>query len=75
MEVGQVYVLNTFGPHGCMNALPLIWKFPDEYKKHVVIPGPFHTGINYMGMVTELATTSCLSGMLKAKAYLKPCSA
>ncbi|CAM4621862.1 unnamed protein product [Leuciscus chuanchicus] len=49
MEVGQEYVLNTFDLGGCMKALPLIWKFPDEYEKHVVTPGPFHTGMNYMG--------------------------
>lgn len=70
-----------------MKALPLIWKFPDEYKKHVVLPGPFHTGINYMGMVTgnkcrgsgyseilieaELVTTGCLASVLKGKAYAK----
>lgn len=30
MEVGQAYVLNTFDLGGCMKALPLIWKFPDE---------------------------------------------
>lgn len=52
MEVGQAYMLNTFEPGGCMTALPLIWKLPDEYKKHVVIPGPFHIGMNYMGIVT-----------------------
>ena len=51
-EVGQAYVLNTFDLGRCMKALPLIWKFPDEYKKHVIIPGPFHTGMNYKGMVT-----------------------
>ena len=39
--VGQAYVLNTFDLGGCMKALPFIWKFLDEYKKHVVIPGPF----------------------------------
>ena len=77
MEVGQAYVINTFDLGGCMKALPLIWKFPDEYKKHVVLPGPFHTGMNYMGMVTgnkcrgsgyseillkaDLVTTGCLA--------------
>ena len=30
-EVGQEYVLNTFDLGGCMKALPLIWKFPEEY--------------------------------------------
>jgi len=87
MEVGQAYVLNTFDLGGCMKALPLIWKFPDVYKKHVIIPGPFHTGMNYMGMVTGnkcrgsgyseilieagLVATCCLSGVLKGKAYAK----
>ena len=86
-EVGQAYVLNTFDLAGCMKALPLIWKFPEQYKKHVVIPGLFHTGMNYLGMVTgnkckgsgyseilleaELVTTGCLSTVLKGKAYAK----
>ena len=38
MEVGQAYVLNTFD-FGGVKALPLISKFPDKYKKHVIIPG------------------------------------
>ena len=86
-EVGQEYVLSTFDLGGCMKALPLIWKFPDEYKKHVVTPGPFHTMMNYMGMVTghkcmgsgyseiliqaELVTSGCLVSVLKGKAYAK----
>ena len=45
-EVGQEYVLNSFELGGCMKALPLIWKLPDHYKKHVITPGPFHTGMN-----------------------------
>lgn len=35
-----------------MTARRHIWKFSDEYKKHLVTPGPFHAGMNYMGMVT-----------------------
>lgn len=86
-EVGQEYVLSTFDLGGCMKALPLIWKFPDEYRKHVVTPGPFHTMMNYMGMVTghkcmgsgyseilieaDLITSGCLSSVLKGKAYAK----
>ena len=53
MEVGQEYVLNTFDLGGCMKAIPLTWKFPDEYRKHVSPPGPFYTGMNYLGMVTD----------------------
>ena len=45
-EVGQEYVLNSFELGGCMKALPLIWKLPDHYKKHVITPGSFHTGMN-----------------------------
>ncbi|CAL8356010.1 unnamed protein product [Boreogadus saida] len=36
MEVGQEYILNTFDIGGAMKALPLIWKFPEEY---LVWPG------------------------------------
>ena len=70
-----------------MKALPLIWKFPDQYKKHVVTPGPFHTGMNYIGMLTghkcrgsgyseilieaDLVTSGCLENVLRGKAYAK----
>ena len=87
MEVGQEYVLNTFDLGGCMKALPLIWKFPDEYEKHVPPPRTLPYWMNYMGMVTahkckgsgyaeilieaELVTSGCLEGVLKGKAYAK----
>lgn len=86
-EVGQEYVLNTFDLGGCMKALPLIWKFPTEYKNHIVIPGPFHTAMNYIGMITGnkckgsgyseilieagLVTSGCLKNVLKGKAFAK----
>ena len=79
-EVGQKYVLSTFDLGGCMKALPLIWKFPDKYKYHVVTPGAFHTAMNYIGMLTKkkcsgsgyaeilieagLVTTGCLQSVL-----------
>ena len=82
MEVGQGYVLNTFDLGGCMKALPLIWKFPEEYKKHVVTPGPFNTGMvtehkclgsGYSEILIEaqLVTSGCLGSVLKGKAYAK----
>ena len=52
-EVGQEYVLNSFGLGDCMKSLPLIWKFPEEYKTHIITPGAFHTGMNYIGMLTD----------------------
>ena len=70
-----------------MKALPLIWKFPEKYKLHVVTPGQFHTVMNYMGMVTghkfrgsgyaeilleaDLVTSGCLKSVLSGKAYAK----
>ena len=50
--VGQRYVINTFDLGVCMKALPLIWKDPQKYKNHIVIPGPFHTKMNYIKMLT-----------------------
>ena len=87
VEVGQEYVLNTFDLGGCMKALPFIWKFPEDYRKHVITPGPFHTTMNYIGMVAghkcrgsgyaeilleaELVTSGSLSGVLSGKSYAK----
>ena len=86
-EVGQEYVLSTFDLGGCMKALPLIWKYPSEYARHVVLIGPFHTAMNYIGMLTNkkcrgsgyaeilieagLVTSGCLKNVLKGKAYAK----
>ena len=85
--VGQHYVLNTFDLGGCMKALPIIWRFPDKFKRHVVTPGPFHTCMNYIGMLTGhkcrgsgyaeiliesgLATSGCLKNIMSGKAYAK----
>jgi hypothetical protein len=85
--VGQKYVINTFDLGVCMKALPLIWKFPENYINHIVIPGQFHTGMNYMGMLTahkcrgsgyteilleaQLVTSGCLKSVLSGKAYAK----
>ena len=86
-EVGQEYVLNTFDMGGCMKALPYVWRFPLRYQKHVITPGPFHTGMNYIGMITahkcngsgyseilieaQLVSNGCLNSVLKGKAYSK----
>ena len=50
--VGQTYVINTFDLGVCMKALPLVWKNPEKYKSHVIIPGAFHTKMNYIKMLT-----------------------
>ena len=49
MEVGKDFILDIFGLGACMNALLLIWKFPNEYRKHVS-PGAIHTVMNFLGM-------------------------
>ena len=51
-DVGQMYTINTFDLGVCMKALTLIWKYPEKFKNHIVLPGPFHTEMNYIGMVT-----------------------
>ena len=84
-EVGQEYVLNTFNMGGCMTALPYVWRFPGRYQKHVITPGPYHTDIDYISMVTalkcngsgyseilieaQLVNNGCLYTVLKGKAY------
>ena len=84
-EVGQEYVLNTFDMGGCMTALPYVWRFPGRYQKHVITPGQFHTGMDYIGMITahkcncsgyseilieaQLVNNGCLYAVLKGKAY------
>ena len=70
-----------------MKALPLTWKYPEQYKCHVIMIGPFHTSMNYLGTLTgnkcdgsgyaeifteaQLVTGGSLSSMVKGKAYAK----
>ena len=86
-EVDQMYTINTFELGVCMKALPLVWKYPDRFKTHVILPGPFHTSMNYIGMITDhkyrdsgyaeilleshLVTSGCLKSVLSGKAYAK----
>ena len=51
-EVGQRWVLNTFDLWVCLKALPIVWRWPDEFASHVIMIGPFHTSMNYMNMLT-----------------------
>ncbi|KAG1672177.1 Peptidylprolyl isomerase domain and WD repeat-containing protein 1 [Nymphon striatum] len=62
-------------------------EFPEEYKKHVITLRPFHTVMNYIGMLTGhkcmgsgyseilleagLVTSGCLKSVLKRKEYAK----
>ena len=82
-EVGQYWVLNTFDLGVCMKALPIIWRWPDEFASHAVMIGPFYTSMNYLGMLTghkmcgsgytellleaQLVTTGSLKGILSGK--------
>ena len=84
-EVGRIYTINTFDLVVCMKALPLVWKYPDTYLKHIIMPGPFHTEMNYIGMLTNhkargsgyaeilleagLAEKGCLKHVLSGKAF------
>ena len=37
-----------------MKILPLVLKYPERYRDHIILLGPFHTCINYIGMITDL---------------------
>ena len=66
---------------------PLVWKYPDQYWKHIIFPGPFHTKMNFIGMLTKkkvresgyaeilievkLVTSGTLVRVLSGKASLK----
>ena len=85
--MGQKWVLNTFDLSVCMKALPIIWRWSDEFAHHAVTIGPFHTSMNYTGMITnhkmrgsgyteilleaQLVTSGSLKGVLSGKSYAK----
>ena len=70
-----------------MKALHLVWKYPDQYSKQTIFPGPFHTKMNFIGMLTKkkargsgyaeiligakLVTSRTLISALTGKAYSK----
>ena len=35
-----------------MKEFPLVWKFLDRYKNHIILPGPLHPAMNYIGIIT-----------------------
>ena len=86
-EVGQKFVLNTFDLGVAMKALPIVWRWPEEFANHVISIGPFHTSMNYIGMLTghkmrgsgyaeilfesQLVTTGSVKGVLSGKSYAK----
>lgn len=47
-EVGQPYTINTFELGVVMKACSTVWKYEAEFKKHIIIPGKFHTVMNYI---------------------------
>ena len=86
-STGQEYVINTFDLGVCMKTIPLVWKYPDQYSKHIIFPGPFHTKMNFVGMLNKkkargsgyaeilievkLVTSGTLVSVLSGKAYAK----
>ena len=65
----------------------MVWKYPDQYSKHIIFPGPFHTKMNFVSMPTKkkeresgcteilietkLVTSGKLVSVLSRKAYSK----
>lgn len=86
-EVGQPYTINTFDLGVVMKACPIVWKYEEKFKKHAIIPGKFHTAMNYIGKLTGLkcggagcpeilieaglATSGCLKSILSGKSCAK----
>uniref|UniRef100_UPI00358E5A97 uncharacterized protein n=1 Tax=Myxine glutinosa TaxID=7769 RepID=UPI00358E5A97 len=86
-EVGQSYTINTFDLGVVMKACPIVWKYGEEFSKHVILIGKFHTAMNYMGRLigrkclgagyaeilieAGLATSDCLKSILSGKSYAK----
>ncbi len=86
-EVGQPYTINTLDLGVVMKACPIVWKYEEEFSKHVILVGKFHTVMNYMGKLTGrkclgagytailieagLATSGCLKNILSGKSYAK----
>ena len=50
-ENGQQYVVNTFDIRACVNVLPFIWKYPEKYRSLIVLPGAFHTIMNFIRVI------------------------
>ncbi len=42
----------TFDLGVVMKACPIVWKYEEEFSKHVILVGKFHTVMNYMGKLT-----------------------
>ena len=86
-KVGQRYIITTFDLGVCMKVLPMVWKYPEIYKDHIVLVGAFHTQMNFIGMLTgkkargsgyaeilmeaDLVSNGCLAGVLSGKAFTK----
>ena len=83
-EVGQDYVITTFDLGVCMKAFPIIWNWPDRYKKHIVLIGPFHLICAYFRMMGKkldgsgfadilleagLITSGSVQGVLSCRHY------
>ena len=80
-------MISTFDLGVCIKALPIFWRCPEEFAKHVVVIGPFHTSINYIGTLTnkkmrgsgyaeipteaQLVNSGSMKGVLSGKAYAK----
>ena len=60
-----------------MEVLLLAWKYHDTYHKDIILPGPFHTKMNHIGMLTNHKAKGSwypeifLKAVLVEKVYVK----
>ena len=63
-EVGQRYTITTFDLGVCMKAYPLIWRYPEVYKDHIIMVGSFHVMCAFFKMIGKKMACSGLSDVL-----------
>ena len=56
-------MINTFDVRVCMKTLSLVWKYPDQYSKHIFL-GRSHTKMKFIGKLTKKKIGSGLVGIL-----------
>ena len=71
-EVGQYYVYTTFDLGVCMKAFPLLWNFPQDFERHIVLIGTFHLNMAYFKMIGKKMVGSGFEDILVESNIISP---
>ena len=55
---------STYDLGVCMKAYPLVWNFPDRFKRHSILIGTFHLNMAYLKMIGNKMTGSGFEDIL-----------